>query len=140
MPAEWVLDASVAVKCFITEPGSEAARQLVGSGVRIVAPEFVFAEIASVATKRARRGDIERAFAEEIVSSAPDLFDVTYPVGPLAQRAQQLSFDYAVSVYDGLYVALAESLEIAVMTADLRLERRLEGSAISARIQILEID
>lgn len=138
MPAEWVLDASVAAKCFITEPGSDGARDLVASGDRIIAPDFVFAELASVAVKRARRGDITRAFAEEIAEAAPSLFDETFAAGPLAARAQQLSFDFEISVYDALYVVLAEIREGVVVTADARLERRLSASSLKDRVKLLD--
>ena len=41
---ELVLDASVAVKIFVYEEGSERARGLAARGARFAAPEFVMAE------------------------------------------------------------------------------------------------
>lgn len=44
-----------------------------------------------------------------------------YPTLPLLPRAYELRAD--VSAYDAMYVALAESLEGALVTADARLSR-----------------
>lgn len=137
MADEWVLDASVAVKCFITEPESEAARALAGSGARLIAPEFIFAELASVAVKRTRRGDIDRAFADDMTASAPDLFDETFPTGPLTPRAQEIAFEHGAFVYDALYLALAEERGAVMATADEKLVARLRGSSLEDWIQVL---
>jgi predicted nucleic acid-binding protein len=91
MAAEIVLDASVAAKCFITETGSDIARHLVGSGVVLIAPEFLFVELASVAAKRVRRGDISRELGAKMVEQAPGLLDQTYSSHPYALRAFDLA-------------------------------------------------
>jgi hypothetical protein len=50
-----VLDASVTVKWFASEPGSAEARSLVYSGNELVAPELLQAEVASALVKKALR-------------------------------------------------------------------------------------
>lgn len=121
MPGEVVLDASVAAKAFLTEPGSDAARALIVSDTRVVAPDFVLAELANVAVKRLRRGDISRLVAEEMVASSPNAFDVTVPAETLTPRAFALAADCGLSAYDALYVALAEVRACELITADARL-------------------
>lgn len=137
MSAEWVLDASVAVKCFITEPGSDQARALAAASARLIAPEFIFAELASVAVKRTRRGDIDRAFADDMTVSAPGLFDETFPTGPLTPRAQEIAFEHGASIYDALYLALAEACDAMMVTADEKLVARLKRSNLEDRVRLL---
>jgi predicted nucleic acid-binding protein len=121
MPDEVVLDASVAAKAFITEPGSDAARALIASDTLVVAPDFVLAELANVAVKRLRRGDISRAVAEAMVKSSRSAFDETVSVETLTRRAFALAADHGMSTYDALYVALAEHRACALVTADAKL-------------------
>jgi predicted nucleic acid-binding protein len=51
-----VVDASVVIKWFVPEPGSAAARQLLGQDHEFYAPDFLFAETANVLWKKFRRG------------------------------------------------------------------------------------
>ena len=48
------------------------------------------------------------------------------------RAAWQLSFELTVSVYDACYVALADLLELPLVTADEKLVRSLEGTRHSA--------
>jgi predicted nucleic acid-binding protein len=121
MPDKVVLDASVAAKAFITEPGSDAARALIVSDTWVVAPDFVLAELANVAVKRLRRGDISRAVAEEMVASSRSAFDETVSAESLTSRAFSLAADCGLSTYDALYVALAEISACELVTADVKL-------------------
>jgi predicted nucleic acid-binding protein len=130
MPDEAVLDASVAIKLFIDEDGSEAARSLAFSGARFAAPEFVLAEITSVLIKRLRRGDLVRTYAEAVLERARGLFDELWPAARLTGRAFVIAADHGTSAYDALYVALAETKGWPLATADLRLVERIKGSGL----------
>ena len=123
MAGELVLDASVAAKCFITEEGSEAARARVLSGQRFVAPELLLVEMASIAAKRVRRGDIDTMLGGLIVKDAKNLIDEIVPALDLIGPA----FDFALqgfSAYDGVYLALAAQRGSAVLTADAKMVSR----------------
>jgi len=128
---EAVLDASVAIKVFIDEDGSEAARSLAASGARFAAPEFVLAEITSVLLKRLRRGEVLRTYAESALERARSLFDDLWPVERLTRRAFAIAADHGTSAYDALYLALAESKGCPLATADLRLVQRIAASGLA---------
>lgn len=120
MSDELVLDASVAAKCFITEDGSDAARKLVKSDRLFVAPDLLLIEIASIAAKRVRRGDISEMLATEAIRGVRGLVGVLVPTADLTLRA----FEFALlgfSAYDGIYLALAERRGCKVVTMDLKL-------------------
>lgn len=128
---EAVLDASVAIKVFVDEEGSERARELAASGTRFTAPEFVLAEITSVFLKRLRRGQLLRDYAEAALARSGRLFDEFVPAQRLSARAFEIAADYGVSGYDALYVALAESEGLPLATADQRLVERVGRSDLS---------
>jgi predicted nucleic acid-binding protein len=135
MPDEVVLDASVAAKAFITEPGSDVARALIASNTRVVAPDFVLAELANVAVKRFRRGDISRAVAEDMVAMSRSAFDETISVESLTIPAFALAVDCGLSTYDALYVALAELRACDLVTADARLIAAVQAAGLDIVIR-----
>jgi predicted nucleic acid-binding protein len=126
MAAEWVLDASVAAKCLFTEPASDAARALVISSASTIAPDFIFTELASVASKKVKRGETSKHFAMEALVRAPGLLTMVAPSRPLVTRAFEFAVEYGVSAYDGLYLALADTKQMKVITADRRLVARAQ--------------
>jgi predicted nucleic acid-binding protein len=136
MPGEVVLDASVAVKVFITEEGSDEAREFVLSGIRLVAPELILVELAHVAVKRLRRGDIARSLADSMVSSAASLLHELVPTVEVVARAFALAADHGFSAYDALYLALAEARDCDLVTADLRLIARASQESLGVRVRV----
>lgn len=135
MAAEAVIDASVAAKVFITEDGSPKARAFATSGVRLLAPDLMLIELASVATKRLARGDIPRSLAEAMVAATPSLPHEIVATAGLTNRAFTLAADHGISAYDALYVALAEQRRCDLVTADQRLIAKVgaAGLGIAAR-------
>lgn len=137
MPVEVVVDASVAVKWFITEDGWEPAHALAASNASLIAPEFILAELASVAAKRLRRGDIGQVLAEEMVAAAPEFFTELAPLTGLRSRAFRLAAAHGLSVYDGLYVALADQREATLVTADRRLIARAQDAGLGKIVKTI---
>ena len=135
MQDEVILDASVAAKVFITEADSESARALAGSGTQLIAPDLIFAEVASVAVKRLRRGDISLSLAEAMVGSLASLISEAVPIAGLANRAFKLAADHGLSAYDATYVALAEKRGCDLVTADLRLIALVSRSGLSVVVR-----
>jgi predicted nucleic acid-binding protein len=131
MPDEIVLDASVVVKIFIDEEGSDAARALSISGSRFCAPAFVAAEVASVFLKRLRRRELLRGYADAALRRAISLFDELVPSHRLAARAFEIAADHGTSPYDAMYVALAELRGLRLATADRRLLQRVTDAGLS---------
>lgn len=135
MPDELVVDASVAAQLFITEDGSDAARALADSDARFVAPDLVLVELANVAVKRLRRGDIPHSLAEHMVGAARSLFQDLVPAASLMGRAFELAVQHGLSAYDATYVALAEARGCDVVTADLRLIARAATASLSVSVR-----
>jgi predicted nucleic acid-binding protein len=137
MSSEWVLDASVLAKLLFKEGDTEHARTVVFSTRRFIAPDFIFVEFASIAAKKVRRGEEDAAYAADALQRVgPILVEVT-PAKGLASRAFRLAAEHGVSVYDGLYLALAMDRDLVVLTADMRLVGRSGRSGLGRFVQAL---
>jgi predicted nucleic acid-binding protein len=135
MADEIVVDASVVAKCFFNEEGSTAARAFVaGGGSALIAPDLIFAEVASVAAKYVRRGLIPRELGADAVTALGELLDEVVPMRDLAARAFQLAAEHGFSAYDSLYLALAEQRRTRMATADLKLVARAGVAGLSGLV------
>jgi len=123
-----VVDASVAVKWFIHEPDRPAARRLLEPDSRLIAPELLVAEVASAMWKRVMAGEGDARQAPLTAASLPRFFARLLPLAPLAARALEIAAALRHPVYDCFYLALAESEDTMLVTADRRLIGRLAGS------------
>jgi predicted nucleic acid-binding protein len=133
-----ILYASVAAAIFFTEPGrSEKARDVAGGRIDLIAPDFLFIEMASIASKKVRRGEVPIAFAERALASLPTLLSEVISSSPLIGRAFALSAAHGVSVYDGLYLALAEERGCPVLTADIKLVERGRAAGLGVLVRAL---
>lgn len=123
--SRYVIDAGVAVKCFIPEPDSDKARKLLdryNQGVDdLIAPDLFISESANVFWKRAARRDITDQDAEDNLS---DLLALNIPLTSsslLALKALTLARTHHRSVYDCLYLALSIDQGCDFISADERL-------------------
>jgi predicted nucleic acid-binding protein len=135
----YVIDAGVVVKWFIPEVESALAHQLLArylQGVDTpVAPDLLISECANVFWRRCRQGDITSAEATESVA---DLVTLNIPLvlaTSLVQSALQLALQHQRTVYDALYLALAQERNCSLMTADERFFNAL--SPQFANLQLL---
>jgi predicted nucleic acid-binding protein len=112
-----VIDASVAIKWVLSEPDSDAAERLVEEE-SLAAPDFMLLETANVLRTKARRGDISPADARSAfagIRATPIRF---FGASDYAIYAQELALELDQTVYDCLYLALALSERIVLVTAD----------------------
>ncbi len=117
------LDASIIVKFLVYESGSDNALEWLNShdGEEFVAPAFFPAEVASVLQRRVRKGEVtfeERDDAFDILESMQIRsvwdFDLIRRAIELADRISQ------PTIYDTVYLAVAEREQCSLMTADER--------------------
>ena len=123
MGGEFVLDASVAAKLYFVEEHSDLAAATLRRADRLIAPELLFLEMASIAAKHSRRGTSSPAHGMGTVQSVAQILDEAIPLLGLAPRAFALAATYGFSVYDGAYLALAEERNFRLLTADMKLVR-----------------
>lgn len=121
-PEIFVLDASVAAKWFFKEEMSEKSlvflERLRRREIRVVVPEFFYSELGSVCSKRVRRDKIPVKQAITYSDSLSELPLQPYSDRELADVALENAFLFNISVYDALYVSLAEIYCAPFVTAD----------------------
>jgi predicted nucleic acid-binding protein len=126
---EIVVDASVAVKWFSEEEGSERAIALrdrhVSGKTTLVAPDLLVHEVANALR-------FKPGLSPGVTSRAiGDLFklqvDLLAPTRELVARASEQAYKYGVTAYDSAYLALGEALGVEVITADGELYRKAQA-------------
>jgi predicted nucleic acid-binding protein len=137
MPDSLVVDASVAAKINFIEEGLEDAAAALQAAHRVIAPDLIYLEMASIAAKNVRRATASLERATRAVTSLDELIDEVVPSSRLATRAFELAAEHGVSAYDGAYLALAEARGLSVLTADIKLVRRARGVGLSHLVHAL---
>lgn len=112
-----VVDAAAAVSALLNEG---AARALLATE-QLHAPHLVDSEVAHVLRREANAGRISGDAGWEALSTWGRAGLTRHPLYGLFERIWELRHN--VSAYDAGYVALAESLGCALVTADRRLSQ-----------------
>ena len=120
-----VVDASIVFKWFVVEEDSDKAAAMLGvwetKRSHLAAPHFMVAEVANAFHQRVRQGHMTVREAEARVESvlSPSLAIELYDSSSLHRRALELaSLLRQPAVYDCIYLALAETLNGELWTAD----------------------
>jgi predicted nucleic acid-binding protein len=129
-----VVDASVALKWFLVEHGSDEALHLAGSGQSLAAPDLIIAEVCNGLWKSARLGRLTSEQVSLAAAKLPDFLSQLAPGRLLAEPAVAIANDLGHPVYDCFYLALAEQLGTKLVTADRRLVAVLSGTSWESRI------
>ena len=116
-----VLDASAFVQAFTeSTPDASDLRHRIATET-VHAPDLLIAEVGGVARRLTSSGRLTPRRGLSLADDASSMVTHFYAHGPLVRLAW--SVRSIVSFYDGLYVALAASLGVTLLTADARLAR-----------------
>lgn len=127
-----VVDAS-AIVTALADDGADGDRTRARlRGERLVAPHLLDAEVASAWRRLAAHGDLDDRRALLALEDLGALRLERVPHGSLLGRAWELRQN--LTVYDAIYVALAEALEVALVTADRRIT---EAPGIRCAVELL---
>jgi len=113
-----VVDASVIIDLLLAlPPRYQAIVDAIREHAReLAAPHLLDAEVGQVLRRFVRTGSLDPARANDAIQDLLALGVTRYPHGPLLPRAFELRD--SVTVYDGLYLALAEALRAPLLTGD----------------------
>lgn len=125
--SEALLDTSVAVKWFVPEEDSKKALSLRHAQedheLQLYAPEVLLMELAN-----ALRYSSEFS-AREVTEALETPFDLNILLIPFSldalNSAVTLSLKHDLAVYDSYFLALAQAMEIPLITADRKMLSRL---------------
>ena len=130
----YVVDASVAVKWYLPEEHSQQATTLLAPDSTLWAPDLIYVEVGNVFWKRVQRGELDheraRMFLSDFLTSPLRIEDSPL----LLEKAWDIATRHGRSVYDSLYLALADKLGVTMVTADLRLCNAMQGTALEQNL------
>jgi predicted nucleic acid-binding protein len=132
-----VVDASVALKWFAQEDGTDRALALLERGEPIVAPDLILAEVCNAAWKSLRRRELTPVQFEAVVNDVAQPFARLVPLDQLIRPAAALTRRLDHPVNDCLYLALADAEGLPVVTADQRLLAAVHGTSLASRVSRL---
>jgi predicted nucleic acid-binding protein len=127
-----VVDASVLAVALADDgiDGEHARARLAGEA--LVAPELVDLEVVSVWRRHVAAKMMPARRAASALADLADLPLRRSSHQPFLQRIWELR--HVVTSYDAAYIALAEVLDVALVTADARLSR---ASGVTCRVDVL---
>lgn len=127
-----VVDASVLAVALADDDrdGDVARERLRGEG--LAAPELIDLEVASVLRRQLLGGALSPRRASFALLDLADLPLERAPHLPLLARCWELREN--LTVYDAAYVALAEALEVALVTGD---SRMAQAPGLRCAIEVL---
>jgi predicted nucleic acid-binding protein len=127
-----VIDSSVVIKWFVPEPNSVRARAILAQyqhgQVALLAPDIITAEVANVLWRKHSTQRLSPADGQVILDTFRSLRLTTFPVADLLDVAYAQSIRLRQSVFDMLYVALAQRERCAYLTADEELVTAISAS------------
>jgi predicted nucleic acid-binding protein len=129
-----VIDSSAFLRFYLPDgPVPTELEELVEAAVRaeavLLAPELALAEVTQVLHKKERDRRLNRTEADEILEAFLALPVRFIPHRELVPDALALARTYNVSVYDGIFIALAKKHRVGLITADVQLEKIFRKSA-----------
>jgi predicted nucleic acid-binding protein len=133
-----VIDASVAIKWFIWEEGTEEAQQLLGKLTSFYVPDIFLLEIDAILTRKVRKRKLETpdAFQKRKVFRQMPYKLIAY--NQVAEFAFHLATEFPVTLYDATYLATAMDYEAIFYTADKRLANGMSDTPFSEYIEQLK--
>lgn len=133
-----VFDSCVVSKLVLNEEDSVQAEQVAidvdRRGDRIAVLDFCFVECGNIIWKHFRAGRINAAEASLALKTLTQGTFVVYPAESVLVRSLELAMQYDTPIYDMLFVALVEQLQLNGVSADERLVAKIAGDCPTIKL------
>ncbi len=116
-----VVDTSALIDAVLARPTKPALVERLSDDSDLHAPHLIDVEILHALRRLALTKAVNEARVEDARTDIDDITLTRYPLGPLADRVWELRKH--LTAYDAVFVALAEALEVPLITCDRRLAR-----------------
>lgn len=111
-----VADASAIAELLLVQPSASPIRRALSPHTELHVPEHFHAEVLSVLRRHLLARRLTDVRAERALSGLTALRVITYPVIQLIAPIWRLRAN--LSVYDAAYLALAQRLDVGLVTLD----------------------
>jgi len=133
-----IVDASVAIKWFIPEIHALTATSLLDKNLKLSAPDLIYAEVGNILWKKLRLKELTIDIAYSILTDFKKIPFEIHTNEALLNAAWQIATAYNCTVYDSLYVALAEIKQGLLVTADKTLYNTLKSTPLAKTLLWVE--
>ena len=116
-----VVNASVALKWFVWEDGSEQALQLLDTITSFYVPDIFLMELDAILSRKVRKREMKTTDAWEKWSQIRKLPYLPTEYDKIEEFTFRLSTEFSITLYDAAYLATAVDREATLYTADKRL-------------------
>jgi predicted nucleic acid-binding protein len=128
-----VADASVVLDVLLRTPDADTLlERMVSASPMIHAPHLLDSEVAQVTRRYWQAGELDAKRGAEVIADLAALPIRRYPHEHMLQRIWELRDN--VTAYDAAYLALAEALDMPLLTRDRRLAA---APGHSARVEVV---
>ena len=136
-----VIDANVVTKTFVPETLSDKAEEFFKragtEGAPLIAPDLIYPETGNILWKKFKRRELTAEEVGEIYAEIHAIPLLIVPSKSVVQLAISLALSYGITVYDALYLSVAQVFEAKLITADRKLVNSLKNTELSGRIEWL---
>lgn len=129
-----VIDASIAVKGVVEEPGSADAARLLALDETFGAPDVLFAEVANVLCKKVRGGKTSAAQAIGSLAELKAVITHVEQAATLCDAALRFAIELDHSAYDCFYLATAGDAG-ELVTADEAFARKCRSAGVRTAVR-----
>lgn len=113
-----VVDASIAIKWFVPEIFTEQAILLLREDIELHAPDLLYPEFCNIVWKKTVKKEFSYKEAREVVSILGKIPIIIHASQGLLEKSLNTALSLGDTVYDCLYLTLAEMLLCQLITAD----------------------
>ncbi|MGL4489246.1 MAG: type II toxin-antitoxin system VapC family toxin [Rhizobiaceae bacterium] len=135
---KFVVDASVALKWYLTEQDTDKALQLINDKFTLLAPNLLRIELGNAIWKNVRLGNTTIAVWDGVSSSLTASVDMIETNTKMLDRAFEIAVESDHPLYDCVYLALAIEADAKVATVDKRFLTTFAKTKHSERILSLD--
>ena len=133
-----VVDTSVCIKQFISDPLSAKVQQLfahlANSSNQIYVPDLLYIESANTFWKYVRAGQLTASQVQANLSNLKALSLQVVSMAELMEEAVNIAIACRISAYDASYVALSHRVSAPLLTLDARLVNTLATAPYNVQL------
>ena len=139
IPSDYVIDASIGIKLFVIEEGSDQALELFNRltsepPVIFYVPDYFYAECANVLWKYVQYYGYDAESARQDLEDLRGLALLSIPTADLIAPAFELALAYDLTIYDACYLALARLVSLPLATADVKMAEKAADSEVKIEL------